>query len=410
MNAFSHIDQWIDDAAPAMVDLQSALVAIPAIAPDSGGDGEQPKAMMLKARLEEMGLGPVENYPAPDSRVSSGQRPNLFIRFPGRDTSHTTWIMAHTDIVPEGDRSKWTSDPFILRKEGDRLIGRGVEDNHQGLVAGIFALKALREHSITPAHNIGCVFVADEEFGSAFGIQYLLKKHPSLFGPKDLVLVPDSGDSTGAMIEIAEKSILWLKIITTGKQCHASRPYNGKNAFAAASELIYHLQGLSQAFPQTDPIFDPPTSTFQPTKKEANIPNINTIPGEDVFYLDCRVMPGIPLDSVIAWIQSQADLVADKHGVSIKLEPVQKEQAATPTPANCPLVKALQSAIHQVHRVEAHPMGIGGGTVAAHFRRHGLHAAVWSTVDESAHQPNEYCLVQNMVKDTKVFARLLAML
>jgi succinyl-diaminopimelate desuccinylase len=51
-------------------------------------------------------------------------------------------------------------------------------------------------------------------------------------------------------------------------------------------------------------------------------------------------------------------------------------------------------------------MGIGGGTVAAFFRKAGLQAAVWITMPDSAHQPNEYCLIKNIMTDAKVFACL----
>jgi succinyl-diaminopimelate desuccinylase len=51
-------------------------------------------------------------------------------------------------------------------------------------------------------------------------------------------------------------------------------------------------------------------------------------------------------------------------------------------------------------------MGIGGGTVAALFRRSGFEAACWSRIDETAHQPNEYCIIDNMVGDAKVFAHI----
>ncbi len=50
--------------------------------------------------------------------------------------------------------------------------------------------------------------------------------------------------------------------------------------------------------------------------------------------------------------------------------------------------------------------GIGGGTCAAFFRREGMPAVVWSTIDETAHQPNEYANVANLVNDAKVFASL----
>ena len=51
-------------------------------------------------------------------------------------------------------------------------------------------------------------------------------------------------------------------------------------------------------------------------------------------------------------------------------------------------------------------MGIGGGTVAALFRHAGIPAACWARLDEIAHQPNEYCIIDNMVGDAKVFGHI----
>ncbi|MFZ2960498.1 MAG: M20 family metallo-hydrolase [Candidatus Ozemobacteraceae bacterium] len=410
METWKLVDSFLDASVDRMVEFQTAMTAIPAISPDSGGEGEMKKGKALIQYLEANGLGSVRDYPSDDSRVPGGKRPNLVLKRPGREHDRTIWIMSHLDVVPEGDREKWTGDPFVVRREGDKLIGRGVEDNQQGMVCSIFALKALLENNVGTKHDIGLVFVSDEEVGSIYGIQHLLTHHADLFGKDDLVLVPDSGDSEGSMIETAEKSILWLKVETIGKQCHASRPYNGKNAFRAASELVFRLEGLAEAFPKRDELFDPPISTFEPTKKEANVPNINTLPGSDVFYLDCRVMPGIPLDDVIAWIRNRADEVEKKHGVKIALIPDQKEQAAPPTSPDSPIVHALQDAVRDVYKVQAKAMGIGGGTVAAYFRRAGLAAAVWSRVDETAHQPDEYCRIPHLIGDAKVFARLLATL
>ena len=47
--------------------------------------------------------------------------------------------------------------------------------------------------------------------------------------------MPDAGNENGTMIEVAEKSILWLKFKILGKQTHGSMPEKGINAFKAAS-------------------------------------------------------------------------------------------------------------------------------------------------------------------------------
>ncbi|RKX52857.1 MAG: diaminopimelate aminotransferase, partial [Thermotoga sp.] len=62
--------------------------------------------------------------------------------------------------------------------------------------------------------------------------------------------------------------------------------------------------------------------------------------------------------------------------------------------------------LKEVRGIEARVGGIGGGTCAAFFRRRGFHTAVWSTIDETAHQPNEYKRIDHMVEDAKIFAKI----
>jgi len=74
------------------------------------------------------------------------------------------------------------------------------------------------------------------------------------------------------MIEVAEKSILWLKVRTLGKQAHGSTPEKGINSFKAASFLITELQQLYKTFGKKEQLFSPPISTFEPTKKKLMYP------------------------------------------------------------------------------------------------------------------------------------------
>ncbi len=251
--------------------------------------------------------------------------------------------------------------------------------------------------------NIGLLFCADEETGSGFGADYVVENRRDLFSKNDMFFVPDSGCEDGSMIEIAEKSILWIKVQTTGKQCHASRPHLGINAFKAASELVCKTEKLYKIFKHKDKLYEPPFSTFEPTKKEANVPNVNTLPGEDVFYLDMRVMPCYKLEDVEKKLRELADEVESKYNVKITFEYLQKSQAAPQTDPKSEIVVALKKAIKEVLGVKPKVYGIGGGTVAAFFRRLGLPTVVYSKLNESAHQPNEYCYVSNIISDTKVF-------
>ncbi|MCK5358494.1 MAG: M20 family metallo-hydrolase, partial [Elusimicrobiales bacterium] len=293
--------------------------------------------------------------------------------------------------------------PYELKIEGRKLIGRGVEDNQQGMISGILMVKAMMELNYRPDHDIALLLCADEETGSGFGADYIADNRPDIFGKDDMFFVPDSGSEDGSLIEIAEKSILWLKVTTMGKQCHASRPEQGINAFKAASELIVKYKSLYTKFPAEDNLFEPPISTFEPTKKENNVPNVNTLPGEDIFYMDCRVMPVYQLQEVKDEMRRLADEVEKDYGVKISFEPQQEAQAAPATDANAPIVKALMIAIKDIYKVEPKVYGIGGGTVAAFFRRLNLPVVVYARLNETAHQPNEYCFLDNIIGDAKVF-------
>lgn len=397
----------IADQRQTVIDLQRELTAIPALGPDNGGPGEREKADRLTALLAAMGFAAPREINAPDPRVPCGHRPNLAVVVPGADTSSTFWVISHLDIVPPGDPALWRTDPYTLAVDGDLVHGRGVEDNQQAVVSSILLGKALLDAKATPPINYGMLFVADEETGSKYGLDYVAAHHDGLFTPADLFLVPDFGLPTSEMVEIAEKSMLWLKIIVTGRQCHASTPADGVNSLSAAALFILKIHKLHDLFPAKNPLFHPANSTFEPTKKEANVDNINTIPGRDVFYVDCRVLPEYAIDDVVAAIRELGKEVEAVCGVTIDYEIVQKEQAAPATDESAPIVSRVMAGIRAVYGGNPRPMGIGGGTVAAYLRRRGYPAVVWATLEHNAHQPNERSSIAKTIGDAQVMARVL---
>ncbi|MDR2135496.1 MAG: M20 family metallo-hydrolase [Treponema sp.] len=424
------IFKFIDSSVPLLVELETELTKRPAVSPDSGGQGELDKCLFLESWLRSHGIGQLERYDAPDSRAAGGIRPNLIATLPGGDATlpggdasapgdgGRLWIMSHLDVVPPGEASLWEQDPWRLVERqggtgpggkalGRRIIGRGVEDNQQGLCSSVLAALALNSAGVRPRRTVKLLFAADEENGSAYGIAWLVKNHRGLFRRDDAALIPDGGDSAGASIEIAEKNLIWARFTTKGKQAHGSRPDQGANAFLAASELALALHnGLSEKFPARDPLFEPDYSTFQPTKKEANVPNINTIPGEDVFCMDMRILPRYPVSEVLAEVDRIKSGVESKYGVQVSYTTPQRMESL-PTSAEAPLVRALSRCIEEVYQVKTRPVGIGGGTVGAYLRNEGIDSAVWCRIDETAHQPNEYALIDNILGDAKVMALLM---
>ncbi|MDR0550699.1 MAG: M20 family metallo-hydrolase [Spirochaetaceae bacterium] len=420
--------KWIDEHRALAVELERELCKRPAVSPDSGGEGELDKAEFLQNWLREHGITAQERYDAPCANAKGKCRPNLIAKIDGGAPSNSgsLWFIAHLDVVPPGEASLWHSDPWTLiikgkdgtplgtdyQKQYDalrglRLVGRGTEDNQQGLCAACLAALALLAAGRKPKREVRLLFAADEECGSVYGIDYLLKNHPGLFTKADAALIPDSGAADGLEIEVAEKNMLWLRARTAGKQTHGSRPDLGANAHLAAADFALTLHNeLSKTFNKRDPLFDPPYSTFEPTKREANVPNINTIPGDDILYFDMRILPCYTNAEVLQKTEEIQREIEKKYGVQIELSLAQTHESPA-TGVDAPLVLALSREIQAVYGGKARPVGIGGGTVAAFLRNVGIDAAVWSRLDDTAHQPDEYALLDNIISDAKVMAGLM---
>ena len=392
----------------SMTEALIRLCRIPAVSPHNGGTGEDAKILELAKIIDELGLKDItlRLEHVDDEKAQSGKRPSLFLEFPGRKKQRIC-ILTHIDIVPEGDRTLWTLDPFSPEVRGTRIYGRGVSDNGTCLVSSLFALKAIQDAGITPEYTVLLAFVADEEMGSHYGLEPLMER--DIFRPDDLVVVPDSGNDAGDFIEVAEKAMWKLLFTVTGKQVHASLPNKGINACRVANILAYEVdEALHKAFTQRNDTFDPPFSTFEPTRRFANVPATNIVPGRERFEFDCRVLPEVSLDEAAEVVRKVCADVEQRTGAKIELD-IDRTDAAPVTSPNDEVCRLLVKSVKEVLGFEPKTGGIGGGTFAAFFRKKGIPAAVWSQeCGGVAHQPDEFTEISYLVNNAKVFALMMA--
>ena len=253
---FNEIYSKVDEIKDEIIDFLMKIVRIPAIGPKSDGDGELEKAKFIEDYIKDFGFDEIRHYDAPDESVPSKIRPNIIAKVNGTDSSRPAiWVMSHLDIVPTGDLKLWNTDPFEPVVKDGRMYGRGVEDNGQELAASLFAVKVMNMMGLKPKHTIGLALVADEETGSEFGLHHIINE--KIFTPDDLIVVPDGGNEEGTLMEVSEKSIMWVKVSTIGKQCHASMPDKGINAFHAASLFAVRANDmLKSTYNKVDELFD----------------------------------------------------------------------------------------------------------------------------------------------------------
>jgi succinyl-diaminopimelate desuccinylase len=161
---------------------------------------------------------------------------------------------------------------------------------------------------------------------------------------------------------------------------------------------------LKDRYPNTSDIFKPDVSTFEPTKSIETVGNINTIPGYDEFYLDCRILPEYDPNEIVEFMRSVAKEHEERTGARIEVSIDQCTISGVPPDDTTEDYRTFVSSVKDVLGQEPLSVGVGGGTCANFFRLVGLNAYVWQCGGGTLHQPNEHVLVSNIIKDAKVYA------
>ncbi len=380
-----------------IIKIAQKIIPMRAISPKSGGDGESKRADILERIIEEYDVK-TKRY---DYIDKDGAARSNVIAQTGK-AARAINIIAHIDTVAAGDLKAWKTDPFKATVIGDKIFGRGSEDDGHGIISGLLCLKEASLNS--PAkrkYSLRLVLAADEEVGSEYGVVKLLNER--IFKKSDMFIVPDWGTPNGAQIEVAEKGILWIKITIHGQQTHGSTPNLGINASLLSSKLQLKLHKELNAFYKSkDKTFDPCNSTFEPTKHEQNVDSINIIPGKDVFYMDMRILPKYDVNDVLI----RAKRIIKDQNINADVEIVQKNSPSMILPNKSFAYKMLSSAIRQQLKVNPSPVGIGGGTVASYLRQRGYDTLVWGVIDDMAHAVNEYVRISAIEKEISVINAL----
>ena len=175
------ISKWVDDNSEHIVETLCDLIKFKSIVksnPKNAGPGEKNCQEFLKARLEDIGMttdlwepdGPklLEKYRgrpgANEGRTFVG-RPNLGGVLHGQGAGRSLMFTGHIDVVPPGELSHWSGDPFEPKVENGLIRGRGSVDMKGGVCAMLCAIECLVKNKLFPKGDIVFTTVVDEEIG-----------------------------------------------------------------------------------------------------------------------------------------------------------------------------------------------------------------------------------------------------
>ncbi len=231
------------DGAPLRLatDILAELVGIDTT--DSTGSVTR-AAEAMAVRLREAGFAAADiTLAGPNERKA-----NLVARYRGRTNSahKPILILGHLDVV-EAPRADWTTDPFQLVERDGYYYGRGVQDMKGPDAVVIADLIRLKREGYVPDRDIIVALTADEEGGTANGVDWLLRNRRDLIDA-GYVLNPDGGivsgeQGKGASIELeaAEKLYADYQLSATNAGGHSSRP-TPDNAIYHVSDALVALQ------------------------------------------------------------------------------------------------------------------------------------------------------------------------
>ena len=227
---------WLDPREDEMATLLAELVSEPTENPP--GRNYRACADLLKKRLCQAGLTCERHeFPSLPTSAYDGDEPAASLMASFGNGKRTLYFHGHYDVVPAQSPTQFQP----LRKE-HFLFGRGSCDMKGGIVAMLFAVRALKECGVALNGKIVLALVPDEETGGARGSAWLARE--GKFGRDGIgMLLPEP---TSGVVWNANRGAISLRITVLGKSAHVALQHRGENAFEQMLRVVERLQELKR--------------------------------------------------------------------------------------------------------------------------------------------------------------------
>jgi succinyl-diaminopimelate desuccinylase len=227
----------VDALSGSMVSFLQRLIRIPTVNPP--GEAYDPCARAIGSMLDTLGCE--TTYVIPESHPdhsSAFPRVNVVGRLPGRFSMPTLHLNGHTDVVPPGEG--WTTDPFGGEIRDGRAYGRGACDMKSGIAAALFAVAAIREAGVRLAGSVEISGTVDEESGGFAGMAHLARSGRIARERTSYVIIPEPLNVD--RICLGHRGVYWFQIDAIGRIAHGSMPFLGRNAIEMMGRALHRIE------------------------------------------------------------------------------------------------------------------------------------------------------------------------
>jgi acetylornithine deacetylase/succinyl-diaminopimelate desuccinylase family protein len=385
----SAIERRVLDAIDeqAVIDFHAGLVRIPSVNPP----GDVRDAISYCE-------GPLADAGFATEIVAEDETMPSLIATTGNGDGPTLAFNAHVDVVPIGERSAWSFDPFGAEIHDGRIYGRGAGDDKASVTAQVMAALALVRSGVPIKGTLIVNEVSDEESGGFHGAKYVTDH--DFFTP-DFVIV---GEQTMNEVALGEKGASPTVITVRGRTAHGALPWEGANAIEAMAEIIVALRG--EYWPaigkRSNPFFHPSSGSVNMFSGGIKT---NVVPDFAEIYIDRRLVPGEVPATVVREIEAIAkQAVAEMPGITVDVVEKWSGTPATMMPEDSPLVLAMTGANDRLG-LSTSLRGFSMATDGRYFANKGIPTIIYGPGDPRlAHIPDEWVGVDELLWATRAYA------
>jgi len=275
------IISWLRQREDGIAALLGELVAIATENPP--GANYRGCVDLLESGLLRAGLH-CERLAAGDPGADAGSAAECLLAFHGSG-ERALYFHGHYDVVPAQSREQ-----FRPSRKGHFLFGRGSCDMKGGIVAMLYAVRALKETGAKLNGRIGLALVPNEETGGAGGTAWLAQE--GLLGRDGVGML--TAEPTSGAVWNANRGAISLSVRVFGKPAHVSLQHQGVNAFERMQDVVEKLRGLKREVELRTTKFNigseqERNSILMLGGQSGGGTNFNVVPGECWFTIDRRI-------------------------------------------------------------------------------------------------------------------------
>ena len=308
----------------------------------------------------------------------------------------------HTDVVPPGNISDWSVNPFKPTVKNNKLIGRGANDMKASIACFVAAVSRFKAKNKKFNGSISLLITGDEEGVAINGtkrvVEYLKRKREKI--NFCLVGEPTNPNKLGEMIKIGRRGSMTGRLTIIGTQGHVAYPHRANNPSSTMVNILKKIKEIK---------LDKGTKNFQASNLEITKINIdnnadNVIPGSADTVFNIRFNNKHSSSSLKRKLNAIFKSITKKAKCKFGVKYEVSGESFLTKPNKTTYM--IQNSIKKITGIKP-KLSTAGGTSDARFIRKIAPCLEFGLVGKTMHKIDESVPVSDLKKLTNIYQNIL---